>query len=144
MFNPLGPHDALKHHFTSLKTQLIFLRLRGFRRKITMKLFYQCMTIFFTFSPTSRHLHLPLQVENCGSNSRLVVDVVDDNGKFRLERFNQHVFSRLYLVIFWIQLNVIYLITLKKNPDGNCGSNPHLTVKKKYNEISQLKILNSF
>ena len=44
------------------------------------------MTIFFNFSPTSNHLH-PLQVENCGSNSRLVVDE-DDNFKFRLERVN--------------------------------------------------------
>ena len=26
-FNPLSPHDALKHHFTSLKTQLISLQL---------------------------------------------------------------------------------------------------------------------
>ena len=42
------------------------------------------MAIFFNFSPTSSHLH-PLQVENYGSNSRLVVDE-DDNGKFRLER----------------------------------------------------------
>ena len=31
------------------------------------------MAIIFNFSPTSSHLH-PLQVENCGSNSRLVVD----------------------------------------------------------------------
>ena len=42
------------------------------------------MVIFFNFSPTSNHL-LPLQVENCDSNSRLVVDE-DDNGKLRLER----------------------------------------------------------
>ena len=28
LFNPLSPHDALKHHFTSLKTDLIFLQLR--------------------------------------------------------------------------------------------------------------------
>ena len=28
--NPLSPHDALKHHFTSLKTDLIFLQLRVF------------------------------------------------------------------------------------------------------------------
>ena len=42
------------------------------------------MTIFFNFSPTSNHLH-PLQVENCDSNSRLVVDE-DDSGKLRLER----------------------------------------------------------
>ena len=25
LFNPLSPHDALKHHFTSLKTDLIYL-----------------------------------------------------------------------------------------------------------------------
>ena len=50
--------------------------------RIFMKLVYQYMTIFITFSPTSNHLH-PLQVENCDSNSRLVVDG-DDNGKFRL------------------------------------------------------------
>ena len=37
-------------------------------------------------SPTSSHFQ-PLQVENCGRNSRLVVDE-DDNGKFRLERVN--------------------------------------------------------
>ena len=49
-----------------------------------MKLFYQYMTIFFIFPPTSSHLY-PLQVENCGSNSRLVVDE-DDNGKFGFER----------------------------------------------------------
>ena len=53
-----------------------------------MKLSYQYMTIFFTFPPTSNHLHLP-QVENCGSNSRLVVDE-DDNDKFRLERVKHH------------------------------------------------------
>ena len=51
-----------------------------------MKLVYQYMVIFFTFSPTSNHLH-PLQVKNCGSNSRLVVDE-DDNGIFRFERVN--------------------------------------------------------
>ena len=49
-----------------------------------MQVLYQYMTILFTFSPTSNHLH-PLQVENCDSNSRLVVDE-DGNGKFRLER----------------------------------------------------------
>ena len=49
-----------------------------------MKLVYQYMVIFITFSPTSSYLH-PLEVENCDSNSRLVVDE-DDNGKFRPER----------------------------------------------------------
>ena len=45
------------------------------------------MVIFFNFLITSNHLY-PLQIENCDSNSRLVVDE-DDNGKFRLERVNQ-------------------------------------------------------
>ena len=44
------------------------------------------MVIFFNFSPTSSYIH-PLQVENCDSDSRLVVDE-DDNGKLRFERFN--------------------------------------------------------
>ena len=51
---------------------------------ISMKLLDQYMANFFNFSSTSSHLH-SLQVENCDSNSRLVVDE-DDNGKFRLER----------------------------------------------------------
>ena len=49
-----------------------------------MKLAYKYMMIFFNFLPTSNHLH-PLQMENCDSYSRLVVDE-DDNGKFRPER----------------------------------------------------------
>ena len=54
--------------------------------KISMKLVYKYMAIFFNFYTTSSHLH-PLQVENGNSNSRLVVDD-DDNGKFRDERVN--------------------------------------------------------
>ena len=56
--------------------------------KISMKLFYQYMAIFFNFSPTASHRY-PIQAENCDSNSRLVVDK-DDNGKFRLERVNPY------------------------------------------------------
>ena len=52
--------------------------------KIFMKLVYQYMVIYFNFQTTSNNLH-SLQVENCDSNSRLVMDE-DDNGKFRLER----------------------------------------------------------
>ena len=51
-----------------------------------MKLFYEYIVIFFNLSPTSNHLH-SLRVENCGSNSRLVVDE-DDYGKLRIERVN--------------------------------------------------------
>ena len=50
---------------------------RGLRMTISIKLFYQNMVIFFNFPPISNHLH-PLQVENCDSNSRLVVDA-DNN-----------------------------------------------------------------
>ena len=43
------------------------------------------VSIYFVHLPlASSHFH-PLQVENCDSNSRLVVDK-NDNGKFRLER----------------------------------------------------------
>ena len=55
--------------------------------KISMKLVYQYMVVFSNFSLTSNHLH-PLQVENCDSNSRLVVDE-DDNGQFRDEMVKQ-------------------------------------------------------
>ena len=50
---------------------------------ISMNLVYQYIAISFTFSPTSNHLH-PLQVENCDSNSRLVVDE-DDSVKSGLK-----------------------------------------------------------
>ena len=54
-----------------------------------MKLVYQFMAIFLNFPSTLSHLH-PLQVENCDSNSRLVVDE-DDNGKFKPERVKSYV-----------------------------------------------------
>ena len=53
--------------------------------EISMKLVYNYMAIFLNMSPTSNHLHPLQKVENCDSNSRLVVDV-DDIGKHRLER----------------------------------------------------------
>ena len=49
-----------------------------------MKLVYQYITIFLTFSPTSNHFRL-LQVENSDSKSRLLVDE-DDNDQFWFER----------------------------------------------------------
>ena len=76
--NPLSPHDALKHHFTPLKTYLIFFTANDFRRQISIKLLYEYIVIFFNLSPTSNNLH-PLQVKNCDSNSRIVMDE-DDNG----------------------------------------------------------------
>ena len=64
-----------------------------------MKLVYQYMAIFSNFSPTSNHLH-PLQVENCDSNSRLVVDE-DDMEKSGLKRFKPvkiYYYSRKYMM----------------------------------------------
>ena len=57
---------------------LTFPTNKGFRTKISMKLVYQYMGIFNNFETISNHLH-SLQVENCGSNSRLVVNE-DDYG----------------------------------------------------------------
>ena len=56
-----------------------------------MKLVYQDMDIFFNCAPTSSRLR-PLQVENCESNSRLVVDE-DANGKFRFEMVNNDIIT---------------------------------------------------
>ena len=69
------------------------------------------MTVyFFNFSPSS-HFY-PLQVENCGSNSRLVVDE-DDNGKFRLERVKP----------FYVALSLnkirIFVMSFYKTPTEN-------------------------
>ena len=52
-----------------------------------MKLVYQYMALLLNFSPTASHVH-SLQVKNCDSNSRLVVDE-DDNGKVRPERVKE-------------------------------------------------------
>ena len=68
--------------------------------KISMKLVYQYMAIFFNFPPTSSHLHT-LQVENYDSNSRLVVDE-DGNGEFRPERDNM--MSKSFFIIISLEL----------------------------------------
>ena len=53
-------------------------------------------SFFFTFLPTSNHLH-PLEDENCDRNSRLVVDE-DDNVKSGLKGLNFH-FSSVFLIL---------------------------------------------
>ena len=80
-FNPLSPHDALKHHFTSLKTYFIFLQQRVLKKKfhetglpIHGNFLYFLNHIKSSSTTTSREL-------------RLVVDE-DDNGKCRLARVN--------------------------------------------------------
>ena len=71
LVNRLSPHDELEHHFTSLhETELIFPQ---FRRQISMKLFYQRWQFAWFFTHFRSSLST-IQVENCDSNSRLVVD----------------------------------------------------------------------
>ena len=84
---PFKSSRCIKASFYIPENKLNFPTTKGFRTQISMKLDYQYMAIFCTFSPTSHNLHR-LQVENCDSNSRLVVDE-DDNGKFRLERVDK-------------------------------------------------------
>ena len=71
------------------------------------------MAIIIKFSPTSSHIY-PLQVENCNSNSRLVVDE-DDYGKFRLERVKaQNVVDAFVFAIIAKHiscLNILYVST---------------------------------
>ena len=86
VYLPFKPSRCIKASFHIPENRLNFPTTKGFRMKISMKLVYQYMAIFLNFSTTPNQLH-PLQVENCDSNSRLVVDE-DDNGKFRLERVN--------------------------------------------------------
>ena len=82
--HPSKPSRCIKASFYIPENRPNFSTTKSFRTKISTKLVYQYIAIFFNISTTSNHLH-PLQVENCDSNSRLVVGE-DDNGKFRLER----------------------------------------------------------
>ena len=82
----LSPHDALKHHFTSLKTDLIFLQAWVLERKFPWNWFTNIWKFSLIFKP---HQIIFIHYKNCVSNSRLVVDK-DDNGKFRLERVNPY------------------------------------------------------
>ena len=50
LFNPLSPNDALQHHFIP-EHRLTFPTTKGFRMKLSMKLVYQYVAIFFNFHP---------------------------------------------------------------------------------------------
>ena len=80
---PFKPSRCTKASLYIPENRLNFPTTKGFRTKISMKLVYQYIAFFFDFQTTSNHLH-PLQVENCDSNSRLVVDE-DDNVKSGLK-----------------------------------------------------------
>ena len=91
-----------------------------------MKLVFQYVVVFLNFLTTSSHLH-PLQVENCDSNSRFVVDE-DDYGKVRLERvkvltfivFNENlVLNRFYTYRQSVCSNVKDIENTSPNSDTN-------------------------
>ena len=71
-----------------------------------MKLLNKYLAIFFNFPPISSHLH-PLQVENCDSNSWLVVGE-DDNVKSGLKGLKErkkHSGLNKYINIYSLYLN---------------------------------------
>ena len=114
------PSRCIKASFYIPENRLIFPTTKGFRMKISMKLFYQYITIFLNFSPTSNHLH-PLQVENCDSNSLLVV-VEDDNGKLRPERVNEGLSIKQFIFFFMLMsCNIIHCNNNKMNKFVLCA-----------------------
>ena len=70
-----------------------------------MKLFRQYMAIIFNFPPTSNHLH-PLQVQNCDSNSRLVVDEerVNNLQHLKLNLLTHFPASTTGFLVQWLKL----------------------------------------
>ena len=73
----------MKASFYITENTLNFSTTGSFR----MKIFRETgLLIHGNFSPTTNHLH-PLQVENCDSNSRLVVDE-DDNINYSIAVFH--------------------------------------------------------
>ena len=68
--NPLSPHDALKHHFTSVKTDLIFLQLRVLERKFPWNWFNNTWQFSLIFKPHQESLsdiqELRQQLAACG------------------------------------------------------------------------------
>ena len=78
--------------------------------KIPMKLVYQYIAIFNIFPLTSNHLH-SLQVENCDSNSRLVVDE-DDNVKSGFKGL-KHLFETIFLSLLYLKhCYLVYQVNL--------------------------------
>ena len=69
LINPLNPHDALKHHFTSLRTDLIFLQLRVLERKFPSSWFtntWQFSVIFKPHQIIFIHYKLRIATAICG------------------------------------------------------------------------------
>ena len=103
-----------------------------------MKLAYQYIAIFFAFSTTSSHLH-PLQVGNCDSNSRLVVDE-DDNIKSGLKELNVilAVIIRIRSAVKWRQ-RLMQIIGAKP-----CETNSLIWISSKLPHVEKCKSYGSW
>ena len=78
--------------------------LRGFRTETLLII----TTFIFHLPPTSSHLH-PLQLENCDSNSRLVLGE-DDNGKLTLESVKCSYISKNDVQRWFYLPSLLYMI----------------------------------
>ena len=65
ILNPLSPHDAWKHHFTSPKTDLTFLRLGVLERKlgVTNRATWPFSWIFYPLQVIFIHYNLSIATE---------------------------------------------------------------------------------
>ena len=97
MFNSLSPHDAIKHHFSSLKTDLIFLQLGVLEWQFP----WNWLTNTLQFSLISHPLQIIFIHYECDSNSRLVVNE-DDNGKFKIERVKHQDLQMFGDKLIWV------------------------------------------
>ena len=79
--NPLSPHDALKHHLTSLKTDLIYLQPWVLEWKFPWNWFANSWQFSLIFKPH--------QIIFIHYKSRIVVDE-DVNGNSGLKGLKQH------------------------------------------------------
>ena len=134
----LNTHDAFKQHFAFLKNEVIFWNLVVLEQtfsKITVH-FFICNSLQIIFIHYKSRI-ASLQVENCDSNSRLVVDE-DDNGNFRLKRvlMNHHLVSRISSpgeLPYWT-INCLDAKTLCRRHaqciDKNCNAAEHRLWKK--------------
>ena len=117
VFSPLSPHDALKHHLTSLKTNFIFLQARVLEWKFPWNWFTNTWQFITYFKSSSCSL---LHVEKCGSNSRLVVDE-DDNVKSCLKGLKKNnywftfVFTLFIRSLLFVDICIAFDIASIKN-----------------------------
>ena len=104
LLKPVKLSRCIKASFYITVNRLDFLTKKYFMMKISLKLSYQCMEIFFNFSHTSNYFH-PLQVENCPSNSRLVADkmtMINSGSKGLIGRYNFNMNCLIkYIVNYW-------------------------------------------